>query len=335
MSQKGKYDTPLKATINGIIEMFKTKERIGTLAPDDRIDGKTCLVTGANTGLGFAIATQLAQRGGHVIMACRSGIPEAGERVKQLSGSDKVEMMKIDLADLNAIEHFIQQLGKRQIDIAVFNAAVVPKGSKKTPQGLEQMFMVNYLAKFVLLQRLLKNGNIANRAFGGKSGEIAPRIIFISSESHRPADALDFQTLGDYQEFTMSKVIKLYGYYKLAMNTFATELSRRLNPSGMVDVSVHALCPGPVNSDIARNAPKVFKPLVKVMFNLFFQSPEKAAEPAVYLACSPDVEGKTDIYLHLMAQKPMAAKALDPEAGKKIWARSAGLLAEISSAQHS
>ncbi|MEM6723292.1 MAG: SDR family NAD(P)-dependent oxidoreductase [Bacteroidota bacterium] len=332
---KRKYDTPLKATFNGIIEMFKTKERIGTLSSEDRIDGKTCLVTGANTGLGFAIATQLAQRGGHVIMACRSGIPEAGERVKQLSGSDKVEMLPIDLADLNAIDHFLQLLGNRKIDIAVFNAAVVPKGSKPTPQGLEQMFMVNYLAKFVLLQRLLKNGNIPNAAFGKNSGEVAPRVIFVSSESHRPAKAIDFSTMGDYEEFTMSKVIKLYGAYKLAMNTYATELSRRLNPMGMVDVSVHALCPGPVNSDIARNAPKAFKPLMKVIFNWFFQSPEKAAEPVIYLACSPDIEGKTDIYLHLMAQKAMADLALDPENGKKIWKRSEGLLAEISSAQSS
>lgn len=316
---KSKYNNPFSATFNGILDLFRKQEPIGKLRDNERLDGKNCLVTGANSGLGFAIAQQMAERGAKVYMACRSGIPEAGEEIKKASASSLVEMLKIDLSSIKSIKSFIAKVKEAgiQFDVAVFNAAMVPSGSNKTEDGFDQMFQVNYLSKFVLVNGLIEAG-----AF--KSG--SSRIIFVNSESHRTAREIDFENLGKFEEYSMGKVISLYGYYKLLLNVYATELSRRQNKDGF-KYGVFALCPGPVNSNIAREAPKIFMPLLKLVFGIFFSSPSKAAEPVMYLACSRSLEGKSDVYLHLMQKKEMDAKALDAESGKKLWQKSEELLA--------
>lgn len=328
-----KYKNPFIATLNGIAELFKKYPKVDPLRDDEGLEGKTCLVTGANSGLGFATAVHLANRGAKVVMACRSGIPEAGEKVKMLTGSDKVEMMKIDLSDVHAIHAFCDEVKNRDLkfDIAISNAAVVPGGSKKTPQGFEQMFMVNYLAKFILFNRLLEDGSIPNGVFGKnkKEGD-RPRIIFVASESHRSGDDLNFEELGVYKDFSMGKVVDLYGYYKLALITFARELNRRLNPDGETDVAVHSLCPGPVNSNIAREAPGWAKPLVKVTFSLFFTAPMKAAEPVIYLAAAQSLEGKSGEYMHLMSKKDPDERTAESAIGQKLWDRSRKLIEGLS-----
>lgn len=323
-SHKAKYSNPFTATLFGIVNMFQKHPPVGILKDDDRIDGKVCLVTGANSGLGFAVTQQLVERGGKVIMACRSGIPEAGEKIKTLTNSDNVEMIKVDISDLNSIAALVSELKARSIkfDIAIFNAAIVPKGSRKTKEGLDQMFMVNYLAKFILIKEFLSAG-----LFNTK---LIPRIIYVSSESHRSGYDIDFDKFGKFEEYSMSKVIALYGYYKLHLNTLAAELSRRINTNDQITYSVHSLCPGAVNTNIARESPKIFMPLLKLIFGLFFQAPSKAAIPVIYLACSNEIEGKSDYYLHMMAKKQPDERSLDPAVGNKLWSSSEQVLASIT-----
>ena len=301
------YTNPVTATLQGIANSFKKSKPIGTLKVSDRIDGKNCLVTGANSGLGFAIATELAQRGGNVYMACRSGIPEAGEKVKTLSGSESVTMLKVDLSDIDSVVNLSEEIKNRELvfDIVICNAAVVPSGSRKTKQGFDEMFMVNYLAKYIMLNLLWGNQSISG---GG-------RIIMVSSESHRSSPDLDLEKFGRYSEYKMSKVVALYGYYKLALLTFSTEFSKKINQES----KVHAICPGAVNSNIAKEAPKMFMPLLKVIFGIFFQKPAKAALPVIYLACSPEIENRDNIYLHMWTEKEMDQRALDSELGKQLW----------------
>lgn len=324
-NKQSHYKSPVKATLTGIKDLFKKHVPAGELKDSDRLDGKRVMVTGSSSGLGFATAVELARRGAEVIMAVRSGIPTRGEEVKKRSGSDKVHMIFVDLSDTDSILQLAKQVKEKfgTIDILICNAAVVPKKSRKTKQGLEQMFMVNYFAKFLLVNRLLEL-----KAFRRDRGEV-PRIIFVSSESHRNPKTFDLNGFGEYQDFSIGKVMELYGHYKLLMTTFANELSRRLNPGDATDYSVFALCPGPVNSNIAREAPKIFQPLLKLTFSIFFRSPEKACEPVVYFAASRDVEGKAIDYLFLMSRKEMDEKATDPVHGKEIWDRSLQLINRI------
>lgn len=324
MSKEQKYTNPFTATYKGISDLFKKQVRVGTLDPNDRLEGKKVLITGSSSGLGLAAAKDIARLGAEVIMAVRSGIPDKGEDVKKASGSDAVYMLHVDLSDFDSIDKLVEQVNEQfgKIDILICNAAIVSKKARKTKYGIEEMFSVNYLAKFVLINLMLKADLFAT------NGRELPRIIFVSSESHRNPEAIEWDTFGLFQEYGMGKSVERYGYYKLLMTTFAQELSRRLNTDKKTKYSVFALCPGPVNSNIAREAPAIFQPLMKLIFKAFFRSPEKAAEPLVYFTASTDVEGKATDYLFLMSRKPVDEKASDPENGKKLWRITEQLLSE-------
>jgi NAD(P)-dependent dehydrogenase (short-subunit alcohol dehydrogenase family) len=330
-----RYDGASRATLSGILDLFRRRERIGRLGDEDRIDGKTCLVTGANRGLGKAVAIELARRGGRVVMACRSGHPHAAEEVRAASGSDQVEMAYLDLADLESIEGFAAQmrLVGRSFDIVVLNAGIVPNRARRTAQGFEEMFAVNYLGNFLLVKRLLENGAIpihpasrASNSSHGTSEKCIPRLVFVSSEVHRSAPPIDFERLGVFHEYGMRGAMTEYGANKLLVSTFAVELSRRLQVAGRPQAAVHQLCPGPINSDIAREAPVWIKPLLRVIFLLFFRSPRRAAEPVVFLCCSAAIAGRSGIYLHLMTEKAPSPGTLDEEAGRRLWRASDRLL---------
>lgn len=318
-SQQQKYNNPVSATLTGIRDLFREQIPAGTLNPTDRLDGKTVLVDGASSGLGFAVATGLARRGAKVIMACRSGIPEKGEKVKKLSGNTDIHMLHVDFSDIGSIGELVKQIKVKYapLDILVCNAGIVPKQSRKTKQGLEEMFMVNYFSKFIFLNLLLEN-----QCFNEVD---PPRIIFVASESHRNPEKFQWDEFGKYKEYQIGKSIELYGYYKLLLTTFSCELSRRLNPNGETRYSVFSLCPGPVNSNIAREAPKIFIPVLKLVFGIFFKSPSKAAIPVVYLAASHDFDGKPFDYLFLMSRKTVDEKASDPENGRQLWKLSEAL----------
>ena len=325
MSTKDKkYDSPLQATLTGIMGLFKKQERVGELSEKDTLQGKKVLITGSSSGLGLAVAKQLAALDAEVIMAVRSGIPERGEEVKNASRSDKVHMLPVELSDFSSIENLVSQVKNKfgKIDVLICNAAIVVNEARKTKDGLDEMFTVNYLSKFVLVNSLLKQD-----CFNTTGAEI-PRIIFVSSESHRNPNEFEWDSFGDFKDHKMAKTVERYGYYKLLMTTFSQELSRRLNTSDKTAYSVFALCPGPVNSNIAREAPKWVQPPMKLVFKLFFSSPEKAAEPVVYLATSKDVEGKATDYLFLMSRRLVDDNASDPDNGKRLWDLTEKLLKE-------
>ncbi|MCX6267747.1 MAG: SDR family NAD(P)-dependent oxidoreductase [Bacteroidetes bacterium] len=342
--KRKKYNNPVSATLTGIKDLFRKHIPAGELKPTDRLDGKTVLVDGSSSGLGFAIAVEVARRGARVIMACRSGIPEKGELVKRLSGNPNIVMVHVDFSDINSIHKVVEQLRSTslfgscsgtcaKIDILICNAGIVPKKSRKTAQGFEEMFMVNYFSKFIFVNLLIENhcfataGSVTGNpepAIGRQQPQI-PRIIFVASESHRNPEKFEWDDFGNYRDYSIGKSIELYGYYKLLLTTFSVELSRRLNAGGKTNFSVFSMCPGPVNSNIAREAPKAFIPLLKLVFGIFFKSPAKAAIPVVYLAASQDVEGKKFDYLFLMSRKDVDEKASNSENGRHLWELSENL----------
>lgn len=328
------HENPFRAVLSGLLDQRSKEPKVAPVPDGVRLEGRTCLVTGANSGLGKGIAIRLAKRGAHVIMACRSGIPEAGEEVRAESGSDKVEMLKVDLSDFDSMMAFCDELRERNVtlDVAVFNAGVVPVTSRQNKHGLELMFAVNFLAKFVVLRRLLRDGVIPNEVYGHNSrAEDPPRVIFISSETHRSSIPIDFDAFGVPVDYGVADGVKYYGLSKLHLTTFFNELSRRLNPggsSGNPDVCVHALCPGAVNSNMAREAPTWLKPVLKPVMALFFQSPEKASVPVDYLVASDEMGEKTGEYMHMMRQKASSEASMDPDKGSLLWSKTEQLLAE-------
>lgn len=341
MSSNKKYGGAVSATLNGILDLFRKREPIGVLHEEDRIDGKKTMITGASSGLGLATAIELARRGGDMILLCRSRVEETLEKVKRESGSETVRVVHVDLASYSSQIKALDEIENltSQLDIVVLNAAMVPSSARKTQDGYDEMFTVNYLSKQVWVDELRKRNLIRESQ---ETGKTMPRIVFVSSESHRSGKDLNPERLGEFEDYNAGKVIGLYGTYKLALNTLAVQLDRELNDSrsqGFGDklaekpaagVGVYALCPGPVASNIARESPTLFKPVLKLVFNAFFSSPEKAAVPVVYLCCSPDLNGQSGVYLHLMAHKAMDERALDPAQAAVIQERARELIAEIA-----
>ena len=312
----GRFDNPVVAALAGFWDLFRKQEKAERLKETDRFDGKTVLVTGANSGLGFAIAVEVAKRGGHVIMACRRQIPEAGEKVKKLSGSEKVEMRYLDLSKIDTIHQFVIDLKKENIslDISILNAGVALAKARKTPSGLEEMFLVNYLSNVILTNLLLTEGVIKK----SKKDGFKPRIIFISSDSHQGSSAVDYDEFGKFYNYGPSKGIANYSYFKLVLNTYATELSRRLNKDGY-EFGINVICPGPVHSNIIKEAPFLLRMALGAIFKVIFRSPEKAALPVVYMSVSKDFNGKTNEYMHMFRDKKMDPKIYIPEEGAQLW----------------
>lgn len=316
---KGRFTNPVVASLAGVKDFFSRQKLSDRYDENQRIDGLNCLVTGANSGLGYALAVNLAAKGGNVIMACRREIPEAGERVKKESGSEKVEMRYLDLSKIDSIHDFCNGLEKenKKLDIIILNAGVALPKSRKTASGLEEMFLVNYLSNYILINLFIQKGLI-NMA---ENGSHIPRIIVISSDSHQGSSYIDYDEFGIYKDYGVSKGISYYSYYKLVLNTWATELSRRINKNGTT-VSVNAICPGPVHSNIIKEAPWLLRMTLAGIFKIIFKSPKEAAKAVVYMAVSPDYEGKTNEYLHMFNPKKMDGKIYLPEEGEKLWEHS-------------
>jgi NAD(P)-dependent dehydrogenase (short-subunit alcohol dehydrogenase family) len=326
----GRFQNPVQATLTGVKDLFGKQALADRLHDGLRLDGKTCLVTGASSGLGFSVAAQLAERGARVLTVSRSGIPEAGDAIRA-RGKGEVEMFRADLSDLAETAKLADELARRneRIDVVVDNAGVATPRARRTAQGLDAMFATNFAAKFVLLTRLLGSGTIANRTYSSGRDPSAPipRILVVSSDSHRGASAIDWNELGTYYEYGVNKGINNYSYFKLVLNTFATELARRLSSDG-IDVPVHVICPGPVDSNIARDAPPALKLFMKPVFKVFFRNPEVAARPVVLMCTDPEFERETNRYLHMFNPKRMDEKCYDRAAGERLWRFTEALLAD-------
>lgn len=319
------YNRKFSAFASGVVDRFSQRATLRPLPENVRLDGRVCLVTGANRGLGRAVAVDLAKRGGEVLMACRSGHPDAGEEVRRLAGSDAVDMLHVDLADLDSVHALCDRLERerRRVDILVLNAGVMPAKARRSAQGYELMFAVHFLANRVLIDRLLADGTIRP---AGRDGE-TPRIVFIVSETHRAADSIDFGNFGAFTDYGLKDGLKCYALSKLHLCTYARELSRRLNPEGEVRIAVNSLCPGAVDSDLMREAPWFLKPLLHPARRLLFAAPDKAVAPVAHACCAEDMGRRSGVYLHLMREKEMSAPAMDAAAGARLWRESEALLA--------
>ncbi|MEM7550293.1 MAG: SDR family NAD(P)-dependent oxidoreductase [Bacteroidota bacterium] len=321
---KGRFDNPVVAALNGFYDLFRGQKLADRLKDTDRFDGKTVLVTGANSGLGFALSVEAAKRGGHVIMACRRQIPEAGEKAKELSGSDNIEMRYLDLSKIDTIHEFCDGLKKDGItlDVTVLNAASAAPKARKTPSGLDELFLVNYFCNFILTNLLL------NQRIIEIDPDKQPRILFISSDSHQGSTNVDYKEFGKYFEYGVSKAISNYSYFKFVLNTFATELSRKLN-NGQINAQVNAICPGPVNTNIIKETPFLIRLALRAIFTIIFRKPSKAALPVIYMASSDDYTNRTNEYLHMFNPKEMDEKVYDEAEGKKLWEESAKLWKKV------
>lgn len=306
---KRRFDTPFSAFATVLRDKKNRENLIAPSPPTDRLDGLTCLVTGANSGLGRAIAFNLARRGARLVLAIRNGDTKTETAIIKETDNKNVTTLPVDLSDLRSVDALIAAISQHapNIDRLILNAGLMASTARKTPQGYEDMFAVHYLANYRLVTGLAEAGLLQKSASGSP-----PRIIGITSEAHRSAADIEMADLGEFKPHKFGTALKQYGHTKLAMMQMLTGLSQRYkDEKGAPTLSIFQSSPGPVNTRIARSAPRLIRPFAKLVLPLLFQSPEQASAPAVYLACSPDMDRKTGLYMHLMQFRAPSDRAMD------------------------
>ncbi len=272
-----------------------------------RLDGRTCVVTGASSGIGEETALGLARLGARVLLVCRSR--ERGERsrerIRAATGSDAVELALADLASLAEIRRLADALLERcpQIQLLVNNAGVFSLRRTTTIDGFETTFAVNQLAYF-LLTRLLLERIVAS----------APaRIVNVASEAHR-LGALDPDDLQSERGF---RPMRVYGRSKSANILFTLELARRLEGTGVTANAVH---PGAVATRLGhQNLPAPLRRAAALLLRPFMRSPARGAETSLYVATAPELAGVSGRYFADARQRAPAAAARDPELARRLW----------------
>lgn len=268
------------------------------------LSGKTCLVTGANSGIGFVISRELARLGGHVVMVCRDsskGI-EALDEIKQATNSQSVELMIADLASLNSVRKLVQdfKLTNDRLHILVNNAGLILGKRITTVDGLESTFQINYLSHFLLTNLLLD----VIRA------SAPSRIVNVTSTAHF-GGKIDF---GDLQEENGYGAMKSYSQSKLAQVLFTHELSEKLKGTG---VTVNCVHPGVVRTRWGTEGGTLGIGIR--LARPFMITAEKGAETPIYVATSPELEGISGKYFAKKRIEESSRESSNSEEAKKLW----------------
>jgi retinol dehydrogenase 14 len=263
---------------------------------------KIATVTGANSGIGMAISKEFARRGANVVMVCRSQNKGEAARseVASATSNEKVELMLADLSSLESVRRLVSSFRQKhnELHVLVNNAAVVEGSRILTKDGLEEVFVVNYLSHFLLTSLLLDV--LKNSA--------PSRIVNVASSVHAHIDFEDLQMEKHYNP------IRSYGQSKLAQILFTQELSRRLEGTGVTVNSVH---PGAVRTHLGDEGGLVGI-AIKFLRN-FYASPEKGAEGPVFVATSKEMDGVTGAYFARTRRKSLPPEATDREIAKRLW----------------
>jgi NAD(P)-dependent dehydrogenase (short-subunit alcohol dehydrogenase family) len=277
-----------------------------TLINRNRMLGKVCLITGATSGIGKVAATALTAQGAEVVITGRNlqKARDAVEEIMSESGSQSVQYLLADFSDLTQVRDLAASFKERhsRLDILLNNAGAFFNNRIETSYTVEMVFLVNHLAPFLLTNLLLDVIQTSAPA----------RIINVSSDAHKYG-TLNFDDLGfEHGFFGM----KAYARSKLANILFTYELARRLDGSG---VTVNAVHPGHVATDIWKTNFSFFGPALKYMMSLFALTPQQGAETLIYLSSSSDLATITGKYYSKCKTIPSSALSYDENIARQLW----------------
>ena len=274
------------------------------------MSGKTCIITGANSGIGKETALGLARMGAHVVLVCRNA--EKGRAaladIQRESGSSRLDLLIADMSSMASVRALATQILEKypRVDVLINNAGTAISKRRLSVDGIEMTIAGNHLGAFLLTLLLLDR----------LKASAPSRIVNVSSEAQRRA-RLDMDDI----QFERRKYSSLgaYGQSKVLMNACTFELARRLKGTG---VTANCLHPGVVATNIWHSGeadqPLFFKILVGI-FKPFMIDSKKGAEVSLYLAASPDVAEVTGTYF--VKSKPAHYNPIerDPKASAEIW----------------
>ena len=287
----------------------------GVCYSKEMLDGKTVIITGANTGIGKQTAIDLAKRNARVIIACRNVErgKQAEKDIRNLSKNENVHFRLLDLASFASIKMFCSQVlaEEPRLDILINNAGIMRCPNWKTEDGFEMQFGVNHLGHFLLTNLLLDRIKEAP----------AGRIVVVSSLGHKRAKEINFDDINSTQSYDPKFA---YGQSKLANNLFTIALHKRLAGTNVI---VNCLHPGIIYTELGRymEIPLWMKILLVPIALLILKTPWQGAQTTIYCAVDKEVDGVSGLYFSDCKRKEPAPQALDELAAEKLWSLSAKL----------
>ena len=274
------------------------------------LGGKTALVTGVNSGIGFETMRALAACGAHVIGTART-LDKAAAATAQVPGS--VMPLACELEDLVSIRACAEAVAAtgRPLDILIANAGVMALPKRELVRGVEKQFATNHLGHYLLVRLLQSQVEAATGS----------RVVIVSSEAHRqaPSVGIDFADLDASRKYGPWLA---YGQSKLANILFAASLARRLG-NGATANSLH---PGVIRTNLGRH----MNPVLSVALGLFMRpmskSVEQGAATSCYVAVRPEIEGVTGQYFSDCAVATPTRQARDETLAERLWVESERLV---------
>ncbi len=268
------------------------------------LDKKTCIVTGANSGLGKALCLKLASNNARVIMLCRNEKrgEEGRKDIIKKTNNENVHLMLIDLSSLSSIKNFSRSFKSKynKVDVLINNAGMYIPKKEYTEEKLEKIFTTNYIGPFLLTLLLIPQLKKAKKA----------KIINITCEEHAEGrininDLHGEKKFTDWQAYTNSKLANIF---------FTFELAERLRNT---DITINAVAPGIMKTNFGKRA--LWIKLLYFFFGCFMRKPSTSAEEIVSILKDPSYDKISGRYFQNNTITCASKNAYNPSLQKDLW----------------
>jgi len=278
-----------------------------------------CLITGANSGIGFELAKGMVQKNFHVILLCRnhSAGQLAREKIIESTRNTDIDLMIADLGSQESIRKFANQFNAKyeQLDILFNNAGANFFERHISEDSIEMTFAVNYLAPFLMTNLLLPKLKLSN------SARIITTMGHVDSKN-----GINFNDINFEKGYN---VIKVASHAILAKYLFTCELSRRLKGT---TITVNCFFPGATKTELQKKMPPLFR-IITAMMRPFFLSAKKGAEPGLFLATSEKMRSVSGKFYKRYKEASVKGLSNDHDMANRLWSLSENLV-KLDSNQH-
>ena len=300
----------LQYRVRDMAEMIRNDKK-EPLPCGESLKGKTIIISGATSGIGFEAAHLLAEKGAELILLNRDQSKSAALENELMEKYDcSVQTVIVDFSFLDQVRDCARQLSEleKPIDVIIHNAGVFHTKRTLSPDGIEMVFQVNHLGSFMLNYELRERLKSENRA----------RIIYVNSEGHRFALAgVHLKDLGWKRHLYTG--LKSYGAAKTAQLLTMKRFVEYFRDSG---VTINAMHPGNVRSNMGNNNGRLYLAMKNKFVLSTAKEPGLSAKALYYLAASNDLEGVSGKFFNLTTEETPAPHARDEEAAGRVWDKS-------------